>query len=181
MKNYFLVSSNPADFVQCGQVAPIYDLGQRVWVLANGNKHSAPDGYYTLIDGTASAPQVLSAMKVQSKARVTALRYEKEVAGITVNGTPIDTERDAQAKLTSAKVYLDANPDLTINWKGADGVWRTLDKAAISAVSNAVAEYVQALYTAESSHHATIDSCSALSELSAHDIDAGWPSSSSRH
>ena len=175
MKNYFLISSDPADFVQCGPVAPVYAPEQRVWVLSNGNKHSAPEGYYTLIDDEASAPDVLSAMKVQIKALVTALRYEKEVSGITVNGTPIDTERDAQAKLTGAKVYLDANPDLTINWKGADGIWRPLDKTTISAVSNAVAHYVQSLYTAESTHHASIDACATLRDLSAHDINAGWP------
>lgn len=175
MKNYFLISPDPADFVQCGQEEPIYDHEQRVWVLANGNKHSAPEGHYTLIDDTASAPKVLSAMKTQAKAIITALRYEKEVSGITVNGMPIDTDRDAQAKLTGAKVYLDASPDLTINWKGADGVWRILDKTVISAVSNAVAQYVQSLYTAESTHHASIDACATLGELSAHDVNAGWP------
>lgn len=178
MKNYFLVSANPADFVQCGSIEPVYVPDQRVWVLSNGNKHSAPDGYYTLVDDTASVPSLLSAMKTQAKTLVTSLRYEKEVSGITVDGTPIDTDRDSQAKLTGAKVYIDANPGLTINWKCADGAWRNFDKTAISAVSNAVAHYVQSLYSAEAAHHSSIDACATLSDISAHDINAGWPAMS---
>ena len=174
MKNYFLISANSADFVQCGTTPPVFDAQQLVWITEDGNRYSAPLGYYTVTDDADNNPEVLAALKVQLSAAVTHLRYTKEVAGVVINGSRVNTDRESQATIAGAKCYVDLNPSATVDWKGEDG-WVTLTKDAVYGLATAVGNYVQGLFTAEKNHLLAIEALTTLEQAASYDITTGWP------
>lgn len=103
-----------------------------------------------------------------------AYRYSKETAGITVNGSKIKTDRESQAMLTGAKAYSDLNESATIDWKGENG-WVRIDRAAILAISQAVAAHVQECFSNEKVHAEAIAALSTIADIEAYDITTGWP------
>lgn len=100
--------------------------------------------------------------------QLAALRYEKEIAGIEINGTVIRTDRETQSVLDSAHRRAKEDLDLLVDWKGANG-WVKLTAAQIIAIGDAVFAYVQACFKHERE----------LSDLIESDIDTditiGWP------
>ncbi|MGI3900522.1 MAG: DUF4376 domain-containing protein [Janthinobacterium lividum] len=96
--------------------------------------------------GTAPAPV---APPVDLKAYAASARYTKETAGITVNGAAIATDRASQALITGAWATTQINPSATIQWKGSDGTFVTLDAKAITGLAAAVTAHVQACFAAE--------------------------------
>lgn len=62
---------------------------------------------------------------------------------------PLATDRDSQVKAFVARYQADQDPQLTVNWKCADGNWRALDAAAIQTASNAILQHVKRWFDAE--------------------------------
>ncbi|MCG6539193.1 DUF4376 domain-containing protein, partial [Pseudomonas sp. KSR10] len=54
-------------------------------------------------------------------AAIAARRWQAETAGITVDGTAIDTGRDSQALITGAAVSAMLDPAYTVRWKTPSG------------------------------------------------------------
>jgi hypothetical protein len=173
--NYYLIPAAVGNYVACGTTPPSYDSAAHLWTLANGNRIAAMPGDYTLVDDSSNNPELLAAVKDEKKGAVTALRYEKETQGIVVNGAHIATTLHDQSRITGAKAYVDLRPDATIQWKTDTGVWVTRTAAEILALAGAVGDHVQALFTAECTHHAAIEALNTLAGLAAYDITTGWP------
>lgn len=76
------------------------------------------------------------------------LRFQKETAGIEINGMKIKTDRESQALINGAYVSTIINPDFTIDWKCENG-WITLNATQISAIASNVANHVQSCFTRE--------------------------------
>lgn len=108
--------------------------------------------------------EIISRLKKEKLSQLATLRYEKEIAGITVNGTIIKTDRESQATLTGAWVAVQQNPAKLIDWK-ADSGWAQIDKPTIEALSIAVAEHVQACFSREKAISLEIESLTTISEI----------------
>ncbi len=98
-------------------------------------------------------------------------RYAKETAGITVNGVKVATDRASQALITGAWATTQINPAATIQWKGADGTFVTLDAKAITGLASAVTAHVQACFAAEAQVGADIASGKVKTTA---DVDAAF-------
>jgi Domain of unknown function (DUF4376) len=78
-----------------------------------------------------------------------AARYNVETSGITVSGIKIATDRDSQALITGAWAMVQQTPTATIQWKGSDGSWTTINAAQITGIAMAVSTHVQTCFSAE--------------------------------
>lgn len=107
--------------------------------------------------------------KQREKDNIKEKRYEKEVGGCTFNyqGTvvPVDSERDAQAKLSAA--LLMADKGLWQNgkkWKFADGIFRPLTIEQVVALAVTVGNHVNDCYQRESDLTDAVDAATTLEE-----------------
>lgn len=112
--------------------------------------------------------QDLEARKTAKLAELAQLRFEKETGGVTVNGTVIRTDRESQAVISGAYNAMQIDPTRVIDFKGVNG-WVKLDSAAVTVVSEAVADHVQACFTRER------ELVLALGDDINTDITTGWP------
>lgn len=110
---------------------------------------------------------------VDLKAYAADKRWRVETGGITVNGAAIQTDRDSQAMITGAVVYLNNNPDATsVRFKAESG-WVTLDKASMLAIGVAVGQHVQSCFDAEKAIDADIDTGTITAAAEVED-DGRW-------
>lgn len=107
-------------------------------------------------DGAKFIKPIVSISKEQRKEELAALRYQKETAGIEVNGMRIKTDRESQSLLNGAYVSTLINPDFTVDWKAENG-WITLDALQISSIANLVVRHRQSCFTREKELSALID------------------------
>jgi hypothetical protein len=77
-----------------------------------------------------------------------ALRFQFEEQGILFNGIPVATDRSSQSLILGAYVSCTRDPTFTVNWKTTDG-FVTLNKDMITAVADAVAQYVEKCFSIE--------------------------------
>ncbi|CAN7432538.1 DUF4376 domain-containing protein [Rhizobium rhizogenes] len=104
-----------------------------------------------------------------------AKRYAVETGGIVFNGMSVMTDRQSQSLITGAYNYVDANPDVTVQFKTTSG-FVGLTVAQVKAVANAVAEHVQASFATEG---AIAQQIIAGTITTTEEIDAfAWPSNS---
>jgi len=110
-----------------------------------------------------SVPNVKNDLKNIAAAR----RYEKEIAGITVNvdnkDIYISTDRDKR------KIYFEklvAIGDGSITWKFGND-FLNIDKSDLEKIVQAIDTHVQAAFNWEIAKNQEIDSCSSLTELDA--------------
>jgi len=63
-------------------------------------------------------PRYASAQDAQDDkiSALAAYSYDRETAGITVEGVVIRTDRESQAMVAGAKIYSDLNPEALIDW-----------------------------------------------------------------
>lgn len=113
--------------------------------------------------------------RAAKKEELAALRYDKEIAGITVNSAPIQTDRDSQAKLIAIRILAKEDANYTVKWKAASG-FVTLNAAAVIAVADAVGTHVQDCFDNEGSHSVAIDALTTVAAVRSYDISTGWPS-----
>lgn len=116
----------------------------------------------------------LSRMKSAKIDELSALRYQHETAGITLNGMTIETDRQSQSLITGAWSISQINPAILIDWKGANG-WVQIDAATITAIAGAVAAHVQSCFSAERIHAEAIDSLETEEDIGQYDLTTGWP------
>ena len=116
----------------------------------------------------------LEETKTNKLADLAAYRFQKETAGITLNGITIRTDRESQAMISGAKSYLDANPESVIDWKGANG-WAQIDRATLLTIGQGVGAYVQACFSREQAHSAAIEALTTAEGVEAYDFTTGWP------
>lgn len=106
---------------------------------------------------------------------VAAKRWAVETGGVIVGGSPIATDRESQAQLTSAYTSLKSGLIENTTWKAADGTFNLVTLAQIEPVAQFVAAHVRACFAAEQIHDEAIQALTTQSELDAYDINAGWP------
>lgn len=117
----------------------------------------------------------LATLKVTKLAELAAIRYQHETAGITLNGSTIKTDRESQALVNGAYSYSLLNPSLLVDWK-AENSWVLLSAQAIAGIAGAVAAHVQACFSNEKDIADAINDVEDASELSAINLESGWPS-----
>lgn len=106
--------------------------------------------------------------KAEAKAAVAARRYDAEIAGTTVHGLPVQTDRASQALVTGAALAASLDPDYTVKWKTAAG-FVDLSAAQIIGIAQAIRAHVQACFDREAELGTAIDAGEP------YDITTGWP------
>lgn len=138
--------------------------------MANITAQTGPvrDGFYdpsagVFWFGDTLAAAVLAAfndqaagLKTRLKGHAAGVRYDKEIAGVEVNGNAYPSDRASQAKFTAAAVMSQINPQASFNWK-TDAGFVTLKAADMIAIAGAVGAYVQRCFDKESTVMAAID------------------------
>lgn len=84
-------------------------------------------------------------------------RWRKEVGGVTIAGAPVATDDRSKQMIIGARIAVDADPNWSTQWVGADGAIYPVDAAAIIAISNAVQAHVNACFATYASVKAAID------------------------
>lgn len=97
-------------------------------------------------------------------------------AGLTVSGTLIQTNRDAQQELEALVGNLTRNGGVQ-KVRTRSGVVIDADLATATALRDAVASYVSTVWERDAVLGAAIDEALTLEELNGLDLDSGWPSS----
>ena len=128
---------------------------------------------YRIENGELIAPETPDAW-TQKLSEIAAYRYQKETAGIVINGMTIKTDVDSQAKLTGAWSFSQLNPAILIDWKAESG-WIQIDAATIAAIAGAVAAHVQSCFSTERIHAEAIAALVTSEEVQSYDITNGWP------
>lgn len=141
-----------------------------------------PPGYRAVLADQPDAEHVLryrlepipvEELRAQRLAELAALRYVHETRGVTVDGLPMQTSREAQASLAHA--YMAAQTGLRADgaaWKCADGAHRPLSNAALQALAGAVMRHVQACFDREAGLAGLIRASESPLEV---EISQGWP------
>lgn len=111
----------------------------------------------------------LPELKAQKKAAIAAMRYEREIAGVEVNGILIDTGRDSQALITGAALAAMLDDDYSLNWKTEAGFIH-LTAPQIIAVAQAVRAHVQSCFDKEGELVALVDAAQTAEDLDAIEI-----------
>lgn len=123
------------------------------------------DGLPILIDPPVYVPTTEDHLE-----SIAARRYEAETSGTTVEGMPVNTERDSQALLTGAALQAMIDPNYTVRWKTAGG-FVGLDAQQIIGLASAVRAHVQACFDREAELVAAVEDGSYTEEM----LSAGWP------
>ena len=103
--------------------------------------------------------------KEAKKAEITQARYNAEIAGVTINGVLIKTDRETQAVLTAAclQAYIDSG--YSLNWKTGDGTFVSLPAEKIMAFGTAVRAHVQGCFDREAELLPLIEAATTHEEI----------------
>ena len=108
-------------------------------------------------------------MQTAKRAEIAAARYEREIAGVEVNGILLDTGRDSQALITGAALAAMLDENYSLNWKTTSGFIH-LTAPEIIAVAQAVRAHVQSCFDREGELVALVDAAQTAEELDAIEI-----------
>lgn len=111
-----------------------------------------------------------AARRAEMAQQIADRRWQAEVAGITVNGMAVATDRDSQALITGAALAAMRDPAYVCRWKTATG-FVELNAEQLTAVADTVRAHVQACFDREA------ELLEALAEgtLTPEMIETGWP------
>jgi hypothetical protein len=139
-------------------------------VDAAGDWPETPETLLAVVAGWSPEP-----VAVDLYAYAATKRYTIETGGIVINGISVMTDRASQSLITGAYNYVDANPDITVQFKTTAG-FVELTATQVNAVANAVAAHVQASFAAEGAIDQQIiaDTITTTAEIDAF----VWPSNS---
>lgn len=94
--------------------------------------------------------------EARAKERETAAREEIRLrrdqaidAGIIVSGVPLHTDERSRSNVMGAAMSAMLDPDYSVAWKGADGVFVTLTAPQVIAVAQSIRAHVQACFDRE--------------------------------
>jgi len=110
------------------------------------------------------APMTLDEAKAAKKAEIAAARYAAEIAGVTVGGVTVRTDRESQALITGAALKAMQDATYTCRWKTESG-FVTLDAATIIAIADAVRSHVQTCFDAEYARGVLIDAAETVEDV----------------
>lgn len=105
------------------------------------------------------------------KKRVSSVRYDNEVRGITVTDIPVDTGRDSQGLIAGACLAAVIDPEYTVNWKCSNGTFQQLNAQQIIGVATAVRAHVQACFDREHVIMTAIEAGTFTEAM----LTEGWP------
>ena len=112
-------------------------------------------------------PKIPFATAKENKyAEIAAARYNAEIAGVTVNGVSIKTDRESQGLITGAALKALQDNTYTCKWKGIDG-FVELTAPQIIAVADAVRQHVQSCFDREAELLPLIEAATTQAELNA--------------
>lgn len=97
-------------------------------------------------------------------------RWQAEVAGITVNGMAVATDRDSHALITGATVQAMLDPNYSLRWKTVAG-FVDLTAEQIIGVATAARAHVQACFNREAELLDALEAGTFTPEM----LDQGWP------
>ena len=113
-----------------------------------------------------SGAAILAGAKAAKKAEIAAVRYAAEIAGVTVGGVVVRTDRESQALITGAALKATQDGSYSCTWKAESG-FVTLDAATIIAVADAVRTHVQGCFDLEAAKCAQIDAAQTVEDVEA--------------
>lgn len=117
----------------------------------------------------------LNEAKAAKLAELAALRWEREVGGITFQGVHIKTDERTQATLHAARTWAKEDPNFTVNYKAGDGLFIPANAEMIIAIADLAKLHVQACFNREAALTAQIVGAGSIQALDAIDITTGWP------
>lgn len=131
-----------------------------------------------LSEWAASTTPTIDELRQNKLNEVTALRKQYEQGGIDFGGATVGTDKEDQAAINSVLTVLtlaqtDTDYPSAIDFK-AGSTFVTIDYATASALSKAVANHVQACFTAENAHYAAINALVEYADIAAYDVTTGW-------
>jgi len=91
-------------------------------------------------------------------------RYNAEIAGVTINGVSIKTDRESQGLITGAALKAMQDNTYTCRWKGIDG-FVELTAPQIIAIADAVRQHVQSCFDHEAELLPLIENAETEAEL----------------
>ena len=103
-------------------------------------------------------------------ALIAARRYQVETGGVTVEGIPVNTERDSQALMTGAAFAASLDPNYRIKWKAATG-FVELNRDQVIGLASEVRAFVQACFNREAELLGFVADDSITAEM----LEEGWP------
>lgn len=110
-------------------------------------------------------PKIPFATAKENKyAEIAAARYNAEIAGVTVNGVSIKTDRESQGLITGAALKAIQDSTYTCKWKGIDG-FVELTATQIIAIADAVRQHVQSCFDREAELLPLIEAAESTEEL----------------
>lgn len=131
-------------------------------------------------------PAELTAAAVKEK--ITRFRWEVETGGITLpGGMKVATALDDQNRITTVVANARLAGLEQVKFKAASG-WVTLTMEEVEGIAAAIAQHVQACFTAECAHHDAIDAIALIPDpaerqaaLDDYDETLGWPGDTADH
>lgn len=127
------------------------------------------NGFYTFDTDWELTPAGRNAIIAIKTAEIAAMRYDKEISGVEIDGQLIHTDLMSQLKLTMATVAAMLDSSIEINWKGKDGTWKAKDATAIMQTFGQAVAMGEALFNAEKAK------TEAIANDPTTDINEGWP------
>ncbi len=114
-------------------------------------------------------------LRAAKLAKLAAIRYARETAGISVAGAQIRTDRESQYTLAGALLAIQQGlvPG-PIDWKAASG-WVQVSSAQLAAIAQAVASHVQACFSRERALAEQLAAAADIAAVNAIDLETGWP------
>ena len=109
---------------------------------------------------------ILAGAKAAKKDEIAAARYAAEIAGVTVGGVVVRTDRESQALITGAALKAVQDGTYSCTWKAESG-FVTLNAGTIIAVADAVRTHVQGCFDAEAAKCALIDAAQTVEDVEA--------------
>ena len=110
--------------------------------------------------------EILAAAKTAKKSEIAAARYAAEIAGVTVGGVVVRTDRESQALITGAALKAMQDSEYTCKWKTENG-FLELTAVQILAIADAVRAHVQTCFDAEAAKCAQIDAAQTVEDVEA--------------
>lgn len=111
-----------------------------------------------------------AAQRAEMAQQIADRRWQAEVAGITVNGMAVATDRDSQALITGAALAAMRDPAYVCRWKTAAG-FVELNAEQLTAVADTVRAHVQACFDREADLLAALEAGTFTPDM----LDQGWP------
>ena len=110
--------------------------------------------------------------KAQTASAIAERRWRNEIAGTTLGGMRIDTDRTDVAMATSAALAASLDSDYSVRWKSADG-FVTLDANQVLGLAQIIRAHVQACFDREADLLEALESGTYEPEM----LETGWPNS----